>query len=68
MRVAEQDCHFKKWLMGKSVEEQESLVIEIVQEIITAYRVAIKNGEMVMRKHLNKWLQVAAKIAPGDKQ
>ena len=44
MSATEQDCHFKKWLMSKSVEEQESLVIDIVQEIITAYRVAIKNG------------------------
>lgn len=65
MTTADLDRQFKKWLTAKAVEEQEALVIKIVYEIISYYRVAIKNGEMVMRKHLNKWLQVAAKIDSG---
>ena len=65
MNEIELEHQFKKWLSSKAVKEQEDIVIELVQEIIVSYRVAIKNGEMVMRKHLNKWLQVAAKIAAG---
>ena len=66
MNPSDLDHQFKRWLTGKSVEEQELIVIDLVGKIVTAYQVAIKNGEMVMRKHLNKWLQVADKIDSRD--